>query len=201
MKDFNELDFEKNENGLIPAIIQDSKTLRVLMLGYMSKGSLAKTLETGLVTFFSRSKKRLWTKGESSGNFLRVVSMEIDCDGDTILIKVDPKGSVCHKGTLSCFGEENSEGFIRKLSGIIEDRHEQMATGSYTVKLLSEGRAAIAQKIGEEAVETVIEIIKGDKDRIIYEMSDLIYHLLVLLENEKISINEIEDELFSRHKI
>ncbi len=201
MKDFNELNFEKNENGLIPAIIQDSKTLRVLMLGYMSKGSLAKTLETGLVTFYSRSKKRLWTKGESSGNFLNVVSIEADCDGDTILIKVDPKGPVCHKGTRSCFGEENSEGFIRKLSGIIEDRHMQMTTGSYTVKLLSEGRAAIAQKIGEEAVETVIEIIKGDKDRIVYEMSDLIYHLLVLLENEKISINEIEDELFNRHKI
>ncbi len=200
MKNFNELDFEKNSDGLIPAIIQDSRTLRVLMLGYMSKGSLAKTLESGLATFYSRSRKQLWTKGETSGNFLKVVSIDADCDGDTILIKVEPKGVVCHKGTLSCFGAENSEGFIRTLSKVIEERNKNRPEGSYTTKLFTAGVSAIAQKVGEEAVETVIEAVKGNRERLVYEMSDLLYHSLVLMENQGISISEIEEELYKRHK-
>jgi len=200
MKNFNELDFEKSSDGLIPAIIQDSRSLRVLMLGYMSKGSLAKTLESGLATFYSRSRKRLWTKGETSGNFLKVVSIDADCDGDTLLIKVEPKGVVCHKGTLSCFGEETSEGFIRSLAKTIEERHKNMPEGSYTTKLFTKGVPAIAQKVGEEAVETVIEAVRGNKERLIYEMSDLMYHSLVLMENEGITISDIEDELYKRRK-
>ena len=200
MKNFNELDFEKSSDGLIPAIIQDSRTLRILMLGYMSKGSLAKTLESGLATFYSRSHKRLWTKGETSGNYLKVVSIDADCDGDTLLIKVEPKGVVCHKGTLSCFGPENSEGFIRDLARTIEERHKNMPEGSYTSKLFTKGTPAIAQKVGEEAVETVIEAVKGDKERLIYEMSDLLYHSLVLMENSGIAISDIEEELFKRRK-
>ncbi len=200
MKNFNDLDFEKNKDGLIPAIIQDNQTLKVLMLGYMSKGSLALSLESGFVTFYSRSRQKLWTKGETSGNYLKIASVETDCDGDTILIKAIPKGPVCHKGTTSCFGEENSEGFIRQLSKIISDRHQSMPINSYTTKLFEEGIAKIAQKVGEEAVETVIEALKGDRERLKYEISDLVYHLLVLMENEKISISEIEEELYKRKK-
>jgi phosphoribosyl-ATP pyrophosphohydrolase/phosphoribosyl-AMP cyclohydrolase len=200
MKNFNDLDFEKNKDGLIPAIIQDNQTLKVLMLGYMSKGSLALSLESGFVTFYSRSRQKLWTKGETSGNYLKLASVETDCDGDTILIKAIPKGPVCHKGTTSCFGEENSEGFIRQLSKLISERHQSMPTNSYTTKLFEEGVAKIAQKVGEEAVETVIEALKGDRERLKYEISDLVYHLLVLMENENISISEIEEELFKRKK-
>ncbi len=200
MTNFNELDFEKNKDGLIPAIIQDNLTQRVLMLGYMSKGSLALSMESGVVTFYSRSRQKLWTKGETSGNFLKIKSVDVDCDGDTLLIKVEPVGPVCHKGTTSCFGDENSEGFIRQLAKTIEDRHKEMPDGSYTTTLFNEGVAKIAQKVGEEAVETVIEALKGDKKRLIYEISDLVYHLLVLMENEKIPISDIEGELMRRKK-
>ena len=200
MINFNELDFEKNGNGLIPAIVQDNQTLRVLMLGYMSKGSLALSLETGLVTFYSRSRKKLWTKGETSGNFLKIVSIDADCDGDTLLIKAQPKGPVCHKNTISCFGNEDSEGFIRQLSKTISERHLSMPDGSYTTSLFNEGVAKIAQKVGEEAVETVIEALKGDNERLKYEISDLVYHLLVLMENENITIQDIEKELYKRKK-
>lgn len=200
MINFNELDYEKNGNGLIPAIVQDNQTLRVLMLGYMSKGSLALSLESGLVTFYSRSRQKLWTKGETSGNFLKIISIDVDCDGDTLLIKADPKGPVCHKNTMSCFGNEDSEGFIRQLSRTIQERHISLPTGSYTTSLFNEGVAKIAQKVGEEAVETVIEALKGDNERLKFEISDLIYHLLVLMENEKITIQDIEKELYKRKK-
>jgi phosphoribosyl-AMP cyclohydrolase / phosphoribosyl-ATP pyrophosphohydrolase len=200
MINFNELDFEKNKDGLIPAIIQDSKTLMVLMLGYMSKGSLALSLETGNVTFYSRSKQRLWTKGETSGNFLKIVTIEADCDRDTLLIKAEPRGVVCHKGTTSCFGEETSEGFIRQLAKTIKERHTTMPANSYTTKLFSEGISKIAQKVGEEAVETVIEAIKGDNGRLKYEIADLVYHVLVLMEYENLSISDIEHELFKRKR-
>jgi len=200
MNNFNELDFDKNKDGLIPAIIQDNKTLRVLMLGYMSKGSLALSMECGNVTFYSRSKQRLWTKGETSGNFLKIISIDADCDGDTLLIKAEPRGVVCHKGTTSCFGDENSEGFIRQLAKTIKERHAAMPNGSYTTSLFNEGVSKIAQKVGEEAVETVIEALKGDKERLKYEIADLVYHLLVLMENENLSISDIEHELYKRKK-
>lgn len=200
MKDFNELDFEKNTNGLIPAIVQDDSTLKVLMLGYMSKGSLAMTMESGFVTFYSRSRQKLWTKGETSGNFLKLKSIEADCDGDTLLIRAEPAGPVCHKGTTSCFDSEESEGFIRQLAKTIKDRHANMPENSYTTTLFKLGVPRIAQKVGEEAVETVIEAMKGDHERLKYEISDLVYHLLVLMENENISISEIEAELLKRRK-
>jgi phosphoribosyl-ATP pyrophosphohydrolase/phosphoribosyl-AMP cyclohydrolase len=203
MKKFKELDFDKNGNGLIPAIIQDDKSMKVLMLGYMSRGSLALTLEKGLVTFYSRSRKVLWTKGETSGNYLKVVSIDTDCDGDTLLIKVEPAGNVCHKGTFSCFGEEvqgeETKGeVIRELALTIKERHENMPEGSYTSRLFSGGACAIAQKVGEEAVEVVIEAVKGDDERLRYELADLLYHTLVLMEEKGISITEIEEELFQR---
>lgn len=200
MTNFNELDFDKNKDGLIPAIIQDSQTLRVLMLGYMSKGSLALSMESGNATFYSRSRQRLWTKGETSGNFLKIISIDADCDGDTLLVKVEPRGPVCHKGTISCFGDENSEGFIRQLARTIKERHTAMPEGSYTTRLFKDGISKIAQKVGEEAVETVIEAMKGDKERLKYEISDLVYHLLVLMENENLSIRDIEEELSKRKK-
>ncbi|MEN6618419.1 MAG: bifunctional phosphoribosyl-AMP cyclohydrolase/phosphoribosyl-ATP diphosphatase HisIE [Rikenellaceae bacterium] len=200
MKNFNELDFGKNKDGLIPAIIQDNQTLRVLMLGYMSKGSLALSLESGNVTFYSRSRQRLWTKGETSGNFLKIITVDADCDGDTLLIKAEPRGVVCHKGTTSCFGNENSEGFIRQLAKTIKERHTALPADSYTTMLFKEGVAKIAQKVGEEAVETVIEAVKGDRERLKYEISDLAYHLLVLMENENLTISDIEEELYKRKK-
>ncbi len=200
MKNFNELDFDKNKDGLIPAIIQDSRTLRVLMLGYMSKGSLALSMESGNVTFYSRSRQKLWTKGETSGNFLKIVSIDADCDGDTLLIKAEPRGVVCHKGTVSCFGDSDSQGFIRQLAKTIKERHEAMPEGSYTTTLFRDGISKIAQKVGEEAVETVIEALKGDKERLKYEISDLVFHLLVLMESENLTISDIEEELLRRSK-
>ncbi|MCK9305380.1 MAG: phosphoribosyl-ATP diphosphatase [Bacteroidales bacterium] len=274
MKNFNELDFERNGNGLIPAIVQDVKSLRVLMLGYMSRGSLAVTLEKGLVTFYSRSRKVLWTKGETSGNFLRLVSIDTDCDGDTLLIMAEPTGNICHKGTFSCFdkdclGENNhderysvdyklyrkigtesdsdanagtkseakatekettetteateekasaqadsgsgvtttkndSSGLtgsevVNNLISTIRERHGQMPEGSYTAALFKKGVPAIAQKVGEEAVEVVIEAVKGDRERLVYELADLIYHMLVLMEGVGITTNDIDKELQARN--
>lgn len=201
---FDELDAAKCSDGLIPAIIQDSNTLQVLMLGYMNEEAYAKTVSEGRVTFFSRTKNRLWTKGETSGNFLEVVSIAKDCDNDTLLIRVHPKGPVCHTGTKTCFagsdaGREN-EGFIRELASVIKERHEKMPEGSYTTKLFNLGVNKIAQKVGEEAVETVIEAVAHNKPDMIYEASDLIYHLLVLLEATGSSIADLENELVKRHK-
>lgn len=199
-----ELDFKKNPDGLIPAIIQDDRTLKVLMLAYMNKESFEKSLETGKATFFSRSRGQLWTKGETSGNFLNIVSMRKDCDSDTLLIRVIPEGPACHRGTVSCFDDEDSkpdaEGFIRYLQSVIQGRHREMPEGSYTTHLFTKGVNKIAQKVGEEAVETVIEAVDGNVERFIYESSDLIYHLLVLMEQMGCTISDLEKELEQRHK-
>lgn len=189
----------KDASDLVPAVIQDDKTLKVLMLGYMNRESYEKTIEEGRVTFFSRSRQRLWTKGESSSNYLYVRSIETDCDNDTLLIRVDPAGPVCHTGSNTCFNNEKSEGFIGKLQQVIRERHIQMPAGSYTTSLFEKGAERICKKVGEEAAEVIIEAIKGDKKRLVYEAGDLIYHLLVLMELYGLSISDIEKELYSRH--
>lgn len=195
------LDFEKM-NGLIPAIIQDSRTKKVLMLGFMNDEAYGKTLELGKVTFFSRTKNRLWTKGEESGNFLNVVSIKEDCDNDTLLIKVIPEGPVCHKGTATCFDDDNKFGieFFSYLQDFIDKRYKEMPADSYTTSLFKSGVNRMAQKVGEEAVETVIEATNGTDDRLIYEASDLIYHLIVLLTSKGHRIEELAEELVKRHK-
>lgn len=195
------LDFEKTD-GLIPAIIQDNETSKVLMLGYMSKESLAKTQELGKVTFYSRTKQRLWTKGEESGNFLNVVSIAEDCDRDTLLIKVNPVGPVCHTGADTCFGEENKEDvlFFKYLQHFIEKRHKEMPEGSYTTSLFNSGVNRMAQKVGEEAIESVIEACNGTDERLIYESADMLYHLIVLLTSKGLSIEDLSRELQKRHK-
>ena len=213
MIQFEELDSTKNSEGLIPAIIQDDTTLAVLMLGYMDKEALEKTQKEGRVTFYSRSRGRLWTKGETSGNYLDVVSIARDCDSDSLLIRVNPHGPVCHTGTVSCFADEavrqavaageketRTEGFIRELEQVIRQRHRDMPEGSYTSRLFSRGVPKIAQKVGEEAVETVIEAVAQNRDAMIYEASDLVYHLLVLLEATGCSISDLEKELERRHR-
>ncbi len=196
----DELDFQKNGNSLIPAIIQDYTTLKVLMLGYMNREALEKTMDDKKVTFYSRSRERLWTKGESSGNFLFAREILKDCDNDTILIKAEAVGPTCHTGSNSCFNSSDDEGFIRKLQRVIERRKIERPQGSYTVELFDKGVNNIAQKVGEEAVETVIEAIDGNDERLIYEASDLIYHLLVLLACKNMNISDLEKELYKRHK-
>ncbi len=195
------LDFEKM-GGLVPAIIQDARTKNVLMLGFMNKEAFAKTESTGLVTFYSRTKKRLWTKGEESGNVLKVVSIADDCDHDTLLIQAIPAGPVCHTGNATCFSETNEFGieFLAYLQEFINRRHQEMPEGSYTTSLFKKGINRMAQKVGEEAVETVIEATNGTDDRLIYEASDLIYHLIVLLTSKRLTINELAAELEKRHK-
>ncbi len=196
------IDFEKM-GGLVPAIVQDAKTLRVLMLGFMNREAYEKTVETGKVTFFSRTRNTLWTKGETSGNWLRVVDIKNDCDNDTLLIKVNPDGPVCHTGTDTCWGESNKEVsvmFLDELQHFIEKRHNEMPEGSYTTSLFKGGVTKMAQKVGEEAVETVIEAVKGkDKERLVYEASDLLYHLMVLLTSQGLGIDDLADELRKRH--
>ena len=196
---FSELNTTKRCEGLVPAIIQDDNTRQVLMLGYMNEEAYDKTVAEGRVTFFSRAKNRLWTKGETSGNFLNVKSIVKDCD-DTLLIRVVPVGPVCHKGTKTCFGGRENEGFIGELQSVIQQRHREMPEGSYTTKLFTKGVKKIAQKVGEEAVETVIEAVANNNTDVVYEASDLIYHLLVLLENQGLSIADLEEELAERHK-
>lgn len=195
------LDFEKT-GGLIPAIIQDNETNKVLMLGYMNQQALDKTHETGKVTFFSRTKQRLWTKGEESGNFLNVISIKDDCDHDTLLIKVKPVGPVCHTGADTCFEEKNKEDilFLKHLQQFIEKRHQEMPEGSYTTSLFQSGINRMAQKVGEEAIETVIEACNGTDDRLIYESADMLYHLIVLLTSKGLSIEDLTRELKKRHK-
>lgn len=200
-KPFAELDAAKQADGLIPAIIQDDSTLRVLMLGYMNREAYEKSITEGRVTFYSRTRRRLWTKGETSGNYLDIVSITADCDNDTLLIRVVPHGPTCHTGARSCFAgaAPETEGFVRYLQRVIESRHAQMPEGSYTSKLFECGVHKIAQKVGEEAVETVIEAVAGRREAMIYEASDLVYHLLVLLEATGCSIADLETELARRH--
>jgi len=195
------IDFQKS-GGLVPAIIQDELTSKVLMLGYMNEEALAKTQESGKVTFFSRTKNRLWTKGEESGNFLNLVSVTPDCDNDTLLIKVRPVGPVCHTGTDTCWGETN-EGdfaFLNFLQKFIQVRFKEMPEGSYTTSLFKKGINRMAQKVGEEAVETVIEATNGTEEGFLYEASDLMYHLIVLLTSKGYSLDDLGRELKKRHK-
>jgi phosphoribosyl-AMP cyclohydrolase / phosphoribosyl-ATP pyrophosphohydrolase len=196
-----EIDFDKMD-GLVPAIIQDNITRRVLMLGFMNKEAYEKTLELGKVTFYSRTKKRLWTKGEESGNFLNVVEILSDCDHDTLLIKAHPVGPTCHTGADTCWDEDNSSdiNFLSYLQDFIAVRHKDMPEGSYTTSLFKSGVNRMAQKVGEEAIETVIEATNGTDDRLIYEASDLIYHLIVLLTSKGHRIEELAAELRKRHK-
>jgi phosphoribosyl-ATP pyrophosphohydrolase/phosphoribosyl-AMP cyclohydrolase len=193
------IDFNKG-NGIIPAIIQDYNTLQVLMLGYMNEEAYKKTQDDGKVTFFSRSKNRLWTKGETSGNFLIVKEITIDCDNDTLLIKVNPAGPVCHTGRKSCFGEETPKGFIYELEQIVNQRIDEDVQDSYTNKIFRKGINKIAQKVGEEAVELVIESKDDNRDLFKNEAADLLYHLLILLKAKGTEFSEIEEVLKSRHK-
>ena len=197
-----QLDFTKL-NGLIPAVIQDNTTNVVLMLGFMNEEAVQKTEETGQVTFFSRTKNRLWTKGEESGNFLNVVSIAADCDNDTLLIKVNPVGPVCHTGDDTCWGEENEESdiqFLEYLQDFIDQRKQEMPEGSYTTSLFQKGTRTIAQKVGEEAVETIIGAMADDDENFIYEGADLLYHLIVLLSHKGYRIEDLARELKKRHK-
>lgn len=197
-----QLDFTKL-NGLIPAVIQDNTTNVVLMLGFMNEEAVAKTEETGQVTFFSRTKNRLWTKGEESGNFLNVVSIAADCDNDTLLIKVNPVGPVCHTGDDTCWGETNEESdiqFLEYLQDFIDQRKQEMPEGSYTTSLFQKGTRKIAQKVGEEAVETIIGAMANDDENFLYEGADLLYHLIVLLTHKGYRIEDLARELKKRHK-
>ena len=196
-----DIDFEKS-GGLVPAIIQNADTKTVLMLGYMNKEAYEKTVATGLVTFYSRSRKCLWTKGETSNNFLHLVDIKVDCDNDTLLVKVHPDGPTCHKGTDTCWGEENEKSpllFLAELSDFIEKRHQEMPEGSYTTSLFRDGLNRMAQKVGEEALELVIEATNGTNDRLIYEGSDMLYHLIVLLTHKGLRIEDMAAELRERH--
>ena len=197
---FGDFDLSRNADALLPVIVQDCCSLKVLMLGYMNEEAFDRTVSEGKVTFFSRSRQCLWTKGETSGNWLWVREMYKDCDSDTLLIKAEPAGPVCHRGTVSCFDTEDAEGFVRRLQQVIQDRHTKMPEGSYTTRLFTAGVPKMAQKVGEEAVETVIEAVNGNQARYIYEASDLIYHLLVLNEAMGVSLSDLERELLSRHK-
>ena len=197
---FDDFNLDKCADGLLPVIVQDDVTLRVLMLGYMNREAFERTQAEGRVTFYSRTRQALWTKGETSGNYLLVRDMYVDCDGDTLLIKATPIGPTCHRGTTSCFDTPESEGFVRHLQSVVQQRHREMPEGSYTTKLFIKGVKKIAQKVGEEAVESVVEAVDGNRDRFIYEASDMIYHLLVLMEQMGCSIEDMERELALRHR-
>lgn len=197
---FSDFNLSKNSDGLLPVVVQDSATLKVLMVAYMNEEAYNKTVATGKATFYSRSRGALWTKGETSGNCIEVVKMYPDCDNDTLLIMGKPCGPACHRGTTACFDTPDNEGFVRKLQAVIQQRHKDMPEGSYTTHLFNKGVNKIAQKVGEEAVETVIEAIDNNKERYLYEASDLIYHLLVLNEQMGFTLEDIENELASRHK-
>ena len=197
---FSDFKLDKTGDGLLPVIIQDATTLKVLMLGYMNEEAFDKSAAEGRVTFWSRSRQALWTKGETSGNFLHIVEMFPDCDNDTLLIKARPDGPTCHRGTTSCFDTPEDEGFIRTLAAVVRDRHAKMPEGSYTTKLFIKGPKIIGKKVGEEAVEAVIEAVDGNRDRFVYEASDLIYHLLVLLEQQGVSLSDLARELALRHR-
>lgn len=196
------IDFNKNPDGLIPTIIQDATTKNVLMLGYMDQEALETTQKTQKVTFYSRSKQRLWTKGEESGNFLKLVDLQVDCDNDTLLVKVNPVGPTCHKGTDTCWAEENIQGygFLSTLETIIESRkNDQGNPDSYVASLFRKGINKIAQKVGEEAVETVIEAKDDNADLFLNESADLLFHLLILLEAKNFKLNDVVNILERRH--
>ena len=195
------IDFEKS-GGLVPAIVQDAETKNVLMLGYMNKEAYEKTIASKKVTFWSRSRNCLWTKGETSGNFLHLVDIMVDCDNDTLLVKATPDGPTCHTGTDTCWGEDNKQNpllFLTELQDFINLRHEEMPEGSYTTSLFNMGINKIAQKVGEEALETVIEATNGTSEHLVYEASDLLYHLLVMLTEKKLRIEDVALELQKRH--
>jgi phosphoribosyl-ATP pyrophosphohydrolase/phosphoribosyl-AMP cyclohydrolase len=196
------LNFDKL-GGLVPAVIQDARTDQVLMVGFMNREALDKTIADKKVTFWSRTKKRLWQKGETSGNFLEFVSSQTDCDNDSLLIKALPHGPVCHTNQFTCFGEEekmDAGSVLSKLENIIGERKKAMPEGSYTSRLFKEGTPRIAQKIGEEGVETAIAAVLGDKKRLTEELADLLFHVLVLLRQQEMKLNDVTEELRSRMK-
>ncbi len=195
------IDFEKS-GGLVPAIVQDATTLKVLMLGYMNREAYEKTLACKRVTFYSRSRQTLWTKGETSGNYLELVDLKVDCDHDTLLVKAIPQGPTCHLGTDTCWGEENKRNpilFLNELQDFIEQRHREMPEGSYTTSLFKDGINRMAQKVGEEALEAVIEAVSGNDERLVYEGADMLYHLIVLLTYKGLRIEDLATELAQRH--
>ncbi|MHA7610248.1 bifunctional phosphoribosyl-AMP cyclohydrolase/phosphoribosyl-ATP diphosphatase HisIE [Elizabethkingia meningoseptica] len=194
-----EINFDKNKDGLVPVIIQNYLTEQVLMLGYMNAEAYQKTLQEGKVTFFSRSKNRLWTKGETSGNFLEVKETLLDCDQDTLLIKVKPNGPTCHTGSVSCFGNQAKKGFLYELQQVISDRIDHDVETSYTNQLYKRGINKVAQKVGEEAVEVVIEAKDDNEELFKNESADLLYHFLILLKAKGFTLEEIETVLRERH--
>lgn len=197
--EFSDFNFSKLTDGLLPVIVQDSVSLKVLMLGYMNREAFDKTVDTGLVTFYSRSRNELWTKGSTSGHYLKLVNMYADCDSDALLVMANPVGPTCHRGTTACFDTPEPEGFIRRLSQVVRTRHEEMPENSYTTRLFIKGVKAISKKVGEEASEAIIEAVDGNRSRFIYETSDLLFHLLVLCEQMGVGISDIEKELLLRH--
>ena len=198
--DFSDFNLSKCPDGLLPVVVQDAVTLKVLMLGYMNAEAYDKTVATGRVTFFSLTRQCLWTKGETSGHYLEVVSQHVDCDADTLLIRAIPHGPTCHRGTTACFDTPEHEGFLRHLFSVVQQRHREMPEGSYTTRLFIKGVKAIAQKVGEEAVESVVEAVDGNRRRFTYEASDLLYHLFVLCEQMGVSLEDLEQELERRHR-
>ncbi len=191
------LDFAK-ENGLVPAIVQDDRTEQILMLGYMNEEAVKQTLETGLVTFYSRSKQRLWVKGETSNNTLELVNMYPDCDQDALVVRANPNGPTCHTGTTSCFGEPSTR-FIYKLERILNQRAQESPEDSYTSRLLAKGVNKVAQKVGEEAVEVVIDAVANNREGILNESADLLYHFLVMLKSRDLTLQDVENVLIERH--
>ncbi len=195
------IDFDKM-GGLVPAIIQDAVTKNVLMLGFMNEEAYQKTIDTKKVTFWSRTRNCLWTKGETSGNYLDLVDIRLDCDNDTLLVKVHPQGPTCHLGTDTCWGEDNSLNpilFLSELQNFIDKRHQEMPENSYTTSLFKKGINKMAQKVGEEATETIIEATNGTNEQLVYESSDLLYHLIVMLTAKGVSIEDVASELIKRH--
>lgn len=195
------IDFDKM-GGLVPAIIQDAVTKNVLMLGFMNEEAYQKTIDTKKVTFWSRTRNCLWTKGVTSGNYLNLVDIKLDCDNDTLLVKVHPQGPTCHLGTDTCWGEDNSLNpilFLSELQNFIDKRHQEMPENSYTTSLFKKGINKMAQKVGEEATETIIEATNGTNEQLVYESSDLLYHLIVMLTAKGLSIEDVASELIRRH--
>ena len=195
---FDELCLDKCADGLLPVVVQDAATLKVLMLGYMNREAYEKTVAEGRVTFYSRTRGELWTKGETSGHYLMVESMYVDCDKDTLLVKANPIGPTCHRGTTSCFDTPDSEGFIRKLQSVIQQRHRDMPEGSYTTYLFDKGIDKILKKVGEECTEIVIAAKNPDKEEIKYEISDFLYHVMVLMVEKGVTWADIREDLAKR---